>query len=247
MLKKEQELVDMLNSGNFNVYTGGNKSRLRRIIKNYGDTLNESTIKGLWDIKLLRWDIVRNIKFSKIMISDILNNILDITSFRVYQEFLLNQDLTDNQLKDIHNFLILNAYEYKIYGFKAWVVISKKMLKVNNVLDILKYIDPNILSNKKITTITDITSEITKICKNIKDYVDINTFNMFFNGIINNIYIINDYLLQALSKIYIEDKTLYSIRNNKDLHEYQYKNFIELLIKRNNCSKKFKLKYLLKK
>jgi len=246
VLKKEQELVDILNSGNFKVYTGGNKSRLRRIIKNYGETLSGSTIQGLWDIKLLQWDIARNIKLPEVMINNVLNDIKSI-NFRVYHEFLLHQKLTDNHLKDIHKFLTFKPIEYKIYGFKAWSIITKKMLEVNDVLDILPFIDSQILPNKKITTSTDMTSEITKICKNIKEHVNITTFNTFFNGIISNIYVINDYLLQTMSKVYIEDKILYSIRNNKDLHEHQYKNFVELLIKRNNCSKKFKLKYLLKK
>jgi hypothetical protein len=246
MLNKEQELVDMLNSGNFKVYTGGNKSRLRRIIKNHGDILSQSTIQGLWDIKLLQWDIVRNIKLPSSMIDNILKNISDV-NLRVYQECLLHQKLTNNQLKDIHDFLISDVIEHKIYGFLAWEVITKKMLKVNNVLDILQHIDSQISSNKKTMSSTDVASVVAKICKNIKDHVDIKTFNAFLNGIISNIYVINDYLLQMMSKLYIEDQTLYSIRNNEDLYEQQYKNFIELLIKRNNCSKKFKLKYLLKK
>jgi len=242
MIAREEALVDKLKTGHYTQddLGGGNKRRLRNIIKNYKDfDMTDMMIENLWKSSTLRWDVVRNIPLPKNVMNDVVDNVN--VDKRVFKEFLLNQELTKSHLTKLHSKLYVTTdFTTANYALAAWVTITKEMYKVNDVLELVDHLE-NITDKGKNETING----MIKICKTLVN-IPVNDYIILLNKVLDDSSIYTVDFLDGITYATLPDKVLYSIKNHQYVTQGLYDQFIKKLMKFGGCSKKFRVKYLLK-
>ena len=227
-------IKNKLNNNDISWFTkGGNKSRIRSFLKK--NTLDDSLIKQLWEIRSLRYDLITTQKLDKKAVIQIILDInhknINITK-AMYIATLVNQKLDSFIIK---TYIENDDLNYQLY-LLAWASIPKTMLqyaKFDLFLD-------RINNSEYLAYLKEKTRAVVAIARKTDKLKELINFFCSYPNQQNIEYII------TLSKLlYFTDDIITIIYDKLDNGDYN--NIMAYLTSKDNCSINMKAKFLLEK